>query len=73
MLSNRFLPVVLAASAMLLALVVPAQAQDVEALWEEETMPPVPAGAYATTQDNEDNLGTGTAVGDMGLATGANQ
>jgi hypothetical protein len=74
MLNKRSLPIVLAALAMALLLVGPVLAQDdVDVAWDDATMPAVPAGAYATKWDNENNTGTGNPDGDMGFAPWADQ
>ena len=59
---------------MALLLVGPVLAQDdVGVAWDDATMPAVPAGAYATTGDNENNAGTGHPDGDMGFAPSADE
>jgi hypothetical protein len=50
-----------------------ALAQDVEGNWNDATMPAIPAGAYHTNIDNEDNAGSGHPDDDMGVGPGAQQ
>jgi hypothetical protein len=41
--------------------------------WHEATMPAIPAGAYFTNIDNEDNALSGSPDDDMGLGPGVDQ
>jgi hypothetical protein len=50
-----------------------AVAQDVSGNWVEATMPAIPAGAYFTNMDNEDNALSGSPDDDMGLGPGVDQ
>jgi len=69
MLNKRTLPIMLIALAVALLMVGPVLAQDVQPSFEMPDPPEPPTavdGLYVTTEDNENNAGTGVADNDMG-------